>query len=86
MDTQTVSLSTESSLPDSITCGQCKLKFYHVSSFLKHKSSCPGNETENSTEDNCCSSNNNTGKEIIIVKNHKNLASFKITLLVEVFW
>ena len=31
---------------DSITCGQCSLKFFHVTQFLKHKSSCPGNNTE----------------------------------------
>lgn len=63
MDTQTVNLAQESSLPDSITCGQCKLKFYHVSSFLKHKSSCPGNENDNSSEHNC-GSPSETGKEI----------------------
>lgn len=27
---------------DSITCGQCSQKFYHVTQFLQHKSTCPG--------------------------------------------
>ena len=31
---------------DSITCGQCSQKFYHVTQFLQHKSSCPGAETK----------------------------------------
>ena len=36
---------------DSITCGQCSLKFFHVTQFLKHKSSCPGNSSEDSKID-----------------------------------
>ena len=46
MDPQAVNLQQESSLADSITCGQCTLKFYHVSLFLKHKSTCAGNEPD----------------------------------------
>ena len=29
-------------IADSISCGVCDEKFYHVSNFLKHKSSCAG--------------------------------------------
>ena len=36
---------------DSITCGQCSLKFFHVTQFLKHKSSCPGNTSDDSKID-----------------------------------
>ena len=36
---------------DSITCGQCSLKFFHVTQFLKHKSSCPGNTSDDKAID-----------------------------------
>ena len=40
MDPQMAQMTTETALPDSITCGQCAQKYYHVSSFLKHKANC----------------------------------------------
>ena len=48
----TVKLAENSQIPgsDSITCGQCSLKFYHVTQFLKHKSTCADNEN-NSAKD-----------------------------------
>ena len=61
-----VIMQPESSLPDSITCGQCSLKFYHVSSFLKHKSTCPGADDKLSsfTDKKCDNSaaNSDNGK------------------------
>jgi len=44
-------------IADSISCGVCDEKFYHVSNFLKHKSSCVG-EAEKPSE----------GKSIIFPK------------------
>lgn len=65
MDPQVLNLQQESPLPDSITCGQCSLKFYHVSLFLKHKSTCAGDS------DNKKDAASDTGKcfEIYILEN-----------------
>jgi len=47
----TVSGSASGNGSDSITCGKCSLKFFHVTQFLKHKSSCAGNISEDSKID-----------------------------------
>ena len=63
-ETQTATIPTGS---DTITCGQCSLKFYHVTQFLKHKSTCVENEN-NSTKD---SEGKITGQRFLVNQQNK---------------